>query len=79
MYACIYSTGNNGPMIQLNREGLPHMYHLPITIIMFYSQVHQLQCRKKVMNSFTIVEQVHDLGHKLDQVLVLTAVIVDSV
>ena len=42
-------------------------------------QVHQLQYRKKVMNSFTIKEQVHELGHKLDQVLVLTAVIADSV
>ena len=54
-------------------------------------QVHQLQCRKKVMNSFTIKEQVYELdhvldleldhvqGHELDQVLVLTAVIADSV
>ena len=53
--------------------------------------MHQLHSRKQVMNSFTIKEQVHKLdhvldleldhvqGHELDQVLVLMAVIADSV
>ena len=57
--------------------------------------MHQLHSRKQVMNCFTIKEQVHKLdhvldleldlkldrvqGHELDQVLVLMAVIADSV